>query len=406
MQGLLCAPAWENQGVSAVGLNSLGVYVAVPFCRAKCSFCNFASDAFAASRMDAYVDRLRREMDDLRTFVDRRGLVAPGAADTVYFGGGTPSLLPAELLRRVFDGLRGAWPIAEGAEITMEAAPGQIADESLDAMLAMGVNRVSMGVQSFVDAESAAVGRLHARADCLREIERLGERGVENVGIDLICGLPHQTRASWRESLQVAMESGAKHVSLYMLEVDEDSRLGRELIGGGVRYRAGLVPHEDAVAEMYLEACEMLDAAGIVQYEISNFAREGYESVHNRKYWERAPYVGLGLDAHSMLLDEQGRAVRFANGDELDGYMNACDLERELDVVDEDAAFEEAVFLGLRLVKGVSVGSLRGEFGGRVDGLVCAAEGLGGLVEIEGDRMRLTGRGRVVSSSVFGELLG
>lgn len=390
--------------MSAGGGKSLGLYVSVPFCRAKCSFCNFASDAFAPARMGAYVDRLRREMDDARAFAEMHGAVMPEVADTLYFGGGTPSLLPAELVERMFAGLRDVWRIDADAEITMEAAPGQIADEALEAMLRAGVNRVSMGVQSFVNAESAAVGRLHTRADCLAEIERLRGRGLGNVGIDLICGLPHQTRASWRESIEVATESGVEHVSLYMLEVDEDSRLGRELIGGGVRYRAGLVPHEDVVAEMYTEACEVLAGAGVMQYEISNFAREGFQSRHNRRYWERAPYVGLGLDAHSMLLDGYGRAVRFANGDSLDEYV-VSHGELEVELVDEAGAFEECVFLGLRLLEGLSVSGLRERFGPRVDALVDRAAGLSGLVDVGDGRMRLTAAGRVVSSSVFGELL-
>lgn len=392
--------AWENGVVSDL----LGIYVAVPFCRAKCSFCNFASDAFAASRIDGYLERLAREMEAAREFA----VTCPDVADTVYFGGGTPSLLFAAQLERVFAAIRSQWVIAPNAEITMECAPGQIADASLDAMLALGVNRISMGVQSFIDAESAAVGRLHTRTQCLAEIVRLRARGVANAGIDLICGLPHQTRASWRETIQIATESGVQHISLYMLEVDEDSRLGRELIGGGARYRAGLVPHEDAVADMYLEACEMLAAAGVEQYEISNFARKGSQSRHNRKYWTRAPYLGFGLDAHSMLLNQHGQAVRFANGDDFESYMQAKDGERDVEVVDKGAAFEEEVFLGLRLVEGISLDRLQALYGAeRMRALREQAKELAmaGLLEIDEDRMRLTSAGRVISSTVFGELL-
>lgn len=396
--------AWENRGVS----DRLGVYISVPFCKAKCSFCNFASDAFASSRMDAYVERVQAEFETVDTFAERHGLVVPDVVDTVYFGGGTPSLLPDVLLDRLFGALRSRWKITPDAEITVECAPGQIADASLDAMLRLGVSRISMGVQSFVDAESAVVGRLHTRRQCLDEIARLRARGMSNVGVDLICGLPNQTRASWCETIDVAIESGVDHISVYMLEVDEDSRLGRELIGGGARYRAGLVPHEDVVTEMYLEACDQLDAAGIRQYEISNFAREGFQSKHNRKYWERAPYLGVGLDAHSMLLRSDGDAFRFANEDELDAYLACDDLERDVQAVSVGDAFEENVFLGLRLREGIVLTELQEKYGAaKIDELAARAHALAveGFMRVEDGRVMLTAQGRVVSSSVFGELL-
>lgn len=386
----------------------LGVYISVPFCKAKCSFCNFASDAFAASRIDGYLSRVADEMTGAAGFAQQHGLALPRVVDTVYFGGGTPSLLSDAQLALLFESLRSGWRLLPDAEITVECAPGQIADASLDAMLRLGVNRISMGVQSFVDVESAAVGRLHTHAQCLDEIVRLRSRGVKNLGIDLICGLPHQTRASWRATINVAVESGVDHISIYMLEVDEDSRLGRELIGGGARYRAGLVPHEDAVAEMYLEACERLDAAGIRQYEISSFAREGSQSAHNRKYWTRKPYLGFGLDAHSMLLDADANAARFASADELDVYLADDLFQREVLHVSQEEAFEEAVFLGLRLVEGVSFAQMREQFGDVfVAGLKEKAHTLAreGLMQVENGRAMLTARGRVVSSSVFGELL-
>ncbi|MBS1815990.1 MAG: radical SAM family heme chaperone HemW [Acidobacteria bacterium] len=396
--------AWENEEVS----DPLGVYISVPFCKAKCSFCNFASDAFATSRIDGYLARVANEMAEADRFAHQHGLPLPQAVDTVYFGGGTPSLLSDAQLALLFKSLHSRWQILPDAEITMECAPGQTADAALDAMLRLGVNRISMGVQSFVDTESAAVGRLHTRTQCLDDIARLRSRGVKNLGIDLICGLPHQTRASWRETLDIAVQSGVDHISIYMLEVDEDSRLGRELIGGGARYRAGLVPHEDVVAEMYLKACELLEIAGIHQYEISNFARKGFQSAHNRKYWTRKPYFGFGLDAHSMLLNERGHAARFANVDKLNAYLADDPLQREVLHVLREEAFEEAVFLGLRLVKGVSFAQMREQFGRTlVDALkekidVVASEG---LMQVENGRAILTARGRVVSSSVFGELL-
>lgn len=373
---------------------SLGVYISIPFCKAKCSFCNFASDAFAPERMDGYVQRVMEEIRVARDGNAARGLLVPDVVGSVYLGGGTPSLLPPELVGNLFGALRGEFEVAQDAEITLEAAPGQIAEEALLAGMRLGVNRVSLGVQSFVDRECAAVGRLHTGEQCEAEIARLMSMGLD-VGFDLICGLPHQTRESWRETLHRTVATGAEHVSVYMLEVDEDSRLGRELIGPGVRYGAGMVPEDGAVTEMYLEACEVLGVAGVAQYEISNFAREGRQSRHNRRYWERRPYLGFGLDAHSMLITEDGRAARFANGDELDAYVTGSESV-DMDWVSAEEAFEERVFLGLRLNEGVDAALL----GDRVDAMVRE-----GLMWSADGRVGLTARGRVVSSSVFGELL-
>jgi oxygen-independent coproporphyrinogen III oxidase len=389
----LILDAWENRRVQ----DSLGLYLSVPFCKAKCSFCNFASDAFGPERMDGYVARLCAEIRSARRIATDRGLVVPGTVDTVYFGGGTPSLLGPQKFEEIFAALHGEFDVLTNAEITMECAPGQIAEASLQTAMRLGVSRVSLGVQSFVDRESAAVGRLHTGIQCENEIARLKSLGLD-VGFDLICGLPHQTRETWRDSLQRAVATGAHHVSVYMLEVDEDSRLGRELIGPGVRYGAGTVPDDGAVAEMYLEACDALSAGGLLQYEISNFAREGQQSRHNRKYWERAPYLGFGLDAHSMLLDRQESAVRFANGDDLDTYLGDVDLI-SVERVDDTESFEEKVFLGLRLNEGVE-SLLLSEMSGSVDEMVQAR-----LMWSANGRFGLTPRGRVVSSSVFGELL-
>ncbi len=262
--------------------DSLGVYISVPFCRAKCTYCNFASGVFGAERMDAYVDRVCAEMRGVRENVVQfspplalSAIQLPERVDSVYLGGGTPSLLSAEQVRQLFTALRGEFAVAAGAEITLECAPGQITEETLAAMLSAGMNRVSFGVQSFVDHEAAGVGRLHTRAICLDEIVRMRTAGIENLNVDLIVGLPHQTRESWRESVGVVIEAGVPHVSIYMLEVDEDSRLGREVLAHGARYGAGDVPGDDEIAEWYAEACDWLEAAGIAQYEISNFARSG-----------------------------------------------------------------------------------------------------------------------------------
>jgi oxygen-independent coproporphyrinogen-3 oxidase len=419
--------------------SSLGVYISVPFCRAKCTYCNFASGVFGAgpsgsARMDRYVERVCAEMRGARVAAERIGADLPGLVDTVFFGGGTPSLLSAEQMRRLFETLRGEFEVAAGAEVTLECAPGQLGEETLGEMLRQGMNRVSFGVQSFVDREAAGVGRLHTREMCLAEIRRMRSAGIEDINVDLIVGLPQQTAESWRESVEVALASGVPHLSVYMLEVDEDSRLGREMLASGVRYGAGDVASEDETAEWYGAACEWLESGGVRQYEISNFAREGHRagvkrdhrSRHNVKYWRREPYVGFGLDAHSMLRSGDG-AVRWANSDDLERFLGAryelrgmsyegdgalvqlaSEADRQVDIVGREQGFEEAMFLGLRMNDGVNLEELRAEFGeGLIGDAVAAMSDVeeAGLVVVENGRVRLTARGRMASNEVFSRLL-
>jgi oxygen-independent coproporphyrinogen-3 oxidase len=266
------------------------------------------------------------------------------------------------------------------------------------------VNRVSLGVQSFVDQEAAAVGRLHTRATVLDDISRLRARGITNLNIDLIAGLPHQTAESWKYSVAETIAIGVPHVSVYMLEVDDDSRLGRELLAGGTRYHAHFVPDEEAVAEFYTTACDRLAAAGIAQYEISNCAREGFQSRHNLKYWTRQPYFGFGVDAHSMLLSSAAdeEAVRFSSSDSLEQYVSGAGRQRN--PVSRRAALEESFFLGLRLTRGISLGELSAKFGDGVleDASTAISEFVGdGLMEQCGESVRLTARGRLLSNEVF-----
>jgi len=387
---------------------SLGVYISVPFCRAKCTFCNFASGAFALERLDGYVERLCEEIRAARGYAAGLGARAPEVVDSVYFGGGTPSLLTAAQLERIFGALRGEFTVTPDAELTPACAPGQMAEATLEAGMRLGMNRVSFGVQSFVDAETAAVGRLHTAAMCVEEIGRMRSAGLKEISVDLIAGLPRQTRASWERSLERVLESGVPHASVYMLEVDEESRLGKELIAGGPRYGATAVPTDEAMTEFYARAEVAFGAAGLAQYEISNFAREGHASRHNLKYWQRAPYWGFGLDAASMLRRGPGEgAVRLANPDGLEAYLDGG--QREVTEVDEGAAFEEALFLGLRLNAGVSLDGLEAEFGrARVEGVLPAIGEMvaGGTLDRDGVRVRLTERGRMVSNEVFAELLG
>jgi oxygen-independent coproporphyrinogen-3 oxidase len=387
-------------------MDSVGIYLSVPFCRAKCTYCNFASGVFPASYFERYVARVEEDVHGARALVSGWGAALPERVDSIYLGGGTPSLLPASLLERLFAAIRGAFAVEPDAEITVECAPGQLADEALEAMAACGVNRVSFGVQSFVDEEARRAGRLHTRAVALRDVERVRAAGIGRVNLDLIAGLAGQTRASWRESLEALCGAEPEHASVYMLEVDEDSRLGREIGAGGAKYSAGLVPEEDAIAEMYEEAVEFLEARGLGQYEISNFARTGGESRHNLKYWRREAYLGLGLDAHSMLRDGDGRALRFAATDELEGFLRVPGWA-EPERLTREAELEEAWFLGLRLNAGVELEALRAEFGAdaRFDSVIAELVS-DGLMESVSGRVRLTGRGRLLSNEVFGRFIG
>jgi oxygen-independent coproporphyrinogen-3 oxidase len=323
----------------------------------------------------------------------------------VYFGGGTPSLLEPTQLRKIFSALRSNFDVVSEAEITLECAPGQMTEATLDEELRQGVNRISFGVQSFVDAESAAVGRLHTAEQCRTEIARVRAAGIDEISLDLIAGLPKQTAASWEVSLDTVIAADVPHASVYMLEIDEESRLGKELIAGGPRYQSAAVPSDEAMTEFYARAGERFATAGLEQYEISNFARAGHESRHNLKYWSRAPYAGFGVDAHSMLR-RGAEAVRFANANSLEAY--AAGEEQEVTTVDQDAAFEETLFLGLRRNAGVDFASLLQEFGAlRVESCAQTVRNLveGGLLRREGERAMLTDRGRMVSNEVFGELL-
>jgi oxygen-independent coproporphyrinogen III oxidase len=387
---------------------ALGIYISVPFCRTKCSYCNFASDVFSRVVFEGYVDRVCADVASAAKTAQEMGGRLDHEVDSIYLGGGTPTVLEALQLRRIFDAVRSQFQVRPDAEITVECAPGTLGQEGLHGLLRCGVNRVSLGVQSFVDTEAAAVGRLHKRSTVLDDIARLRAAGIANLNIDLIAGLPHQTAETWRQSLDETLATGAPHVSVYMLEVDEDSRLGREVMAGGTRYHAHFVPDEEATADFYLAACEQLNAAGVAQYEISNFARAGAESRHNLKYWTRQPYLGFGVDAHSMLASSTAEptAVRFAMADALEKYVAGSPVQRT--VVSHAAAFEESFFLGLRLNRGVSRGDVAAAFGQRaVDDVssVIVELAADGLLECDGDFIRLTARGRLLSNEVFQRFL-
>jgi oxygen-independent coproporphyrinogen III oxidase len=393
---------WDNSMVP------LGIYISVPFCRTKCSYCNFASDVFSRAVFERYVDRVCADIENAPQVAAEMGGQVERTVDSIYLGGGTPTVLEPAQLERIFAAVRSQFDVSREAETTVECAPGTLTPAVLETLLRCGVNRVSLGVQSFVDQEASAVGRLHKRETVLEDIARLRTAGIPNLNIDLIAGLPHQTAATWEFSLAETIATEVPHVSVYMLEVDEDSRLGRELLAGGTRYHAHFVPDEEAMADFYLAACERLHAAGISQYEISNFAREGCESKHNLKYWTRQPYFGFGVDAHSMLNSstEDTDAVRFAPGDSLERYMRGAALQRT--AVSRREALEESFFLGLRLTRDVNLLELAAKFGGEAVGTASAAIASlveDGLMERRGEFIRLTSRGRLLSNEVFERFL-
>jgi len=390
---------------------ALGLYISIPFCRSKCTYCNFASGVYPASEHARYVGRLVEDLRSAREWAERMGAHLPRRVDTVYLGGGTPSLLAPELLAQLFAALRAEFALDADAEITVEVAPGQLSDATLAALVAAGVNRVSLGVQSFIDPEAAASGRLHNRAVALNEITRLRAAGIGNLNVDLIAGLSGQSFTSWEESLAVLADCGVPHASIYMLEVDEESRLGREVLSGGARYHAGLVPGDDAIAQMYTMAIERLSRAGLEQYEISNFSRSGRTSRHNLRYWKRRPYLGVGLDASSLLAEREtgaGRVLRTTTTDDLQQYLAGREPV-ECAWLEADKQHEEAWFLGLRLNAGVNLAELERDFGAARLAAACEVverQMEAGLLCSDGKTVRLTAAGRLLSNEVFQEFLG
>ncbi len=455
-------------------MKKIGIYVQVPFCQTRCTYCNFHTGVVATSRFAPYVEAVCGEIRGHRELLRAAGIgwgsgewpatagrrvthhggQASGeqegqefAVDTVYLGGGTPSLLEPVHLQNILDAIRetfgcerdgqggrssaaplqesGVAPGEEGGkvpdgrdgkasaseggryelleEVTLEADPETVEAGKAAAWVAAGINRVSFGVQSFVDKELVAAGRMHRRGDIYRAVPILRAAGIGNISFDLIAGLPHQTRDSWRQSLDELMAIGPEHVSVYLLEIDEGSRLGAELLGGGKKYSAGAVPSEDEMAEFYELAQERLGAAGYHHYEISNWAKPGFESKHNLKYWRREAYLGFGAGAHSFSGTE-----RWANAHDAAGYVAAIQSGRlpmeQHERLTAESALEEELFLGLRQLDGIDVGRIEKEYGAslaaRFDPLASA-----GLVKRDGSIVRLTPEKLSVSNEVFVELM-
>jgi putative oxygen-independent coproporphyrinogen III oxidase len=388
----------------------LGLYISVPFCRTKCSYCNFVSGVFSQAVYQRYVNRVCEDIENAPKTATQLSAEFEASIDSIYLGGGTPTVLDINQLEQLFVTISQNFQIAPDAEITVECAPGTLTPALIEILQRSSVNRVSLGVQSFVDAEARSVGRLHTRETALQDIQRLRHAGISNLNIDLIAGLPHQTRETWQFSLNEALSSGVPHISVYMLEVDDDSRLGRELIAGGTKYHAHFVPDDELTTDLYEEACSQLNEAGILQYEISNFARPSHESRHNLKYWTRQPYFGFGVDAHSMLPSASRQkaieAIRFATPDSLEQYLAGATPQTT--VINPQSALEEEFFLGLRLARGVDLSKIASLYG--EDSLSRLAETIhelcaAGLLQLEQNIIRLTPRGRLLSNEVFERFL-
>ena len=382
--------------------NGLGLYIHVPFCLSKCSYCHFASGVFSESLIKPYFGALRREMEALARLLQRLNAngnsVADRVIDTIFVGGGTPSLVDGQDIGHTLEWIRNSFSLAPVAEITLEVNPGTVTDDKLDCYREAGVNRISLGVQTFQDHLLKKVGRSHSVADSISTVEMCRRKGIDNLNVDLIAGLPGQTEDDWQENLSRVAALSPEHLSLYLLEIHEDAHLGkREGLAGAS------LPDEEAVADWYQESVDWLGRAGWEQYEISNFCKPGRQSHHNLKYWTDQPFIGFGCGAHSYWAGErwgnERDPVRYV--ELLEGGESATTFRSE---ITPRQHLEEVVFLGLRLNAGLDLGRCRRKFGYDLRdrfGRELSQLAQGGLIEIEGDRLKLTSKGRLFSNEVF-----
>jgi oxygen-independent coproporphyrinogen-3 oxidase len=372
-----------------------GVYIHIPFCRARCSYCDFATGAYDERLAEEYVAAVANEIALFDRTLQRQEEI-----DTIYFGGGTPSLLTSNQLASLLRAVRERFRVTADAEITMEMNPGTVTAGTLGQFRADGVNRASFGAQTFDDRELRRLGRTHTAEDVRRTLMMLGDAGFENISFDLIAGLPEQTLEAWSHNLDEALKLRPRHLSLYLLEVHEGTPLADQLRAG--RWRS---PDPEVAAEMYELMVERTRSAGYEQYEISNFCLPGYESRHNTKYWIGAPYFGFGCSAHSF----DGRTLRWRNERDTQKYIElvgraGCAVV-ETTELDAHAASAEALFLGLRMLnRGVNLAEIDARYARDVrsehaDDL--SRFGEAGLVELDGDVLRLTPHGALLSNEVF-----
>lgn len=360
----------------------LGLYLHIPFCRSKCAYCDFYSLAWSEDRADAYCAALAAS---LRGAAPR---AAGYAADTVYFGGGTPSLLAPKRLARLLETVFDCFSVAHGAEITLEANPESARDaDALRTLRDAGFNRLSLGMQSADDGELREIGRVHTAAQTAEAVEAARRAGFDNLSLDLIYGLPRQTAARWQESLTAAVALAPEHLSCYALKVEPGTPLY-------ARRADAALPGDDAQADMYLDAVDFLVGRGYAQYEISNFARPGYESRHNLKYWTLGEYLGFGPGAHSDF-----GARRFALTRDLDAFLAGRAAYGEDAEISPRERTAERVMLGLRTARGVSPDELSVPFDA-AEAVFAECEAHG-LAQRRGERRRLTPRGFLVSNEII-----
>lgn len=395
---------------------SMGIYIQVPFCQAKCTYCNFHTGVFSASLYAPYVQAVCHEIRQHDALYRQAGVwqaAGPWRVDTLYIGGGTPSLLMPSDLAQLIAAVHESFA-CELQEVTLEADPETITSEKAAAWHAAGINRVSLGVQSFHDKELQAAGRRHRREDIFRAVRLLRQAGFENLSFDLIAGLPYQTEETWAQSVREAIALRPEHISIYLLEVDENSRLGAAVLSGSTKYSAAAVPSDDEMAAFYVHACEVLATADYEHYEISNWAlRTGtgpqalapksFRSQHNLKYWRRQPYLGFGAGAHSF-----NGLTRWANVHDPAEYVHALNDHRlpveQLEHITPQQALEEEIFLGLRQLEGIDLTAWETEYNVCLNDAVEHLERCGMLCR-NGNRVRLSPAALTISSEVMVELL-
>ena len=372
-------------------MTAAGLYLHIPFCSSRCSYCDFATGLYQTELAERYVAAL---VEEIKTSRYRGAMV-----DTIYFGGGTPSLLAPAQLDRILATVHEQYAIDPTAEITLEINPGSVTSERLAAFRNLGINRASFGAQTFDDRELAKLGRSHTADDALKTFADLRDAGFDNISFDLIAGLPGQTLEGWQRNVDEALALNPEHLSFYLLEVHSGTPLAEHI-------RRGLqpVPDDDLAGVMYQWMLDHASDAGYEHYEISNLCRPGFQSRHNVKYWIADPYYGFGCSAHSY----DGRTHRWANHRDVLKYVETIE-SGESPVVEEQELSEtdvraEALFLGMRLMRGVNVRRYRESFG--VDLREQHAADLdrfckAGLLEFDGDLIRLTRSGALLSNEVF-----
>lgn len=391
-------------------MEMLGLYVQIPFCASKCTFCNFSSQVAPSTAYEAYVNALDHEISLLPCLSVTSGThsaLSRRSLDTLYFGGGTPTLLGAARIGRICAAIRQTFDASAISEATIEMTPGSADAALLERLAATGFNRASIGAQSFEDRELRATGRLHSAADIVNQVRMARAAGFANVSIDLIAGLPHQTPESWRKNLQTAAQLRPEHVSVYLFETDEKSRLGREILKEAGGAHASSMPGEDFMARAYESACEFFTTEGYEHYEISNFALPGKRSIHNQKYWRREPYLGVGAGAHSF-----DGSKRWSNEISPAGYQARIE-QGELAIVESTTIspaeeMEEFFFLGLRTREGIDLNQARLRWGEPpFSAWEQAAQRLehGGYLLRSENRLRLTEKALLVSNEIFQEFL-